>query len=149
MSSAFGDYLEHNVLRQTLCKTDSANMVATAVWISLHIGSLTDTGGGGGSGGSGNEVYVSGAYGRVSYEGSSNWTLTTSGTIVAKNTNAISFTANSSGSAYIVTDVGVWRHSSNVTSSDLIFHGTLSASTTVNLNDTFQFAASALTITIS
>lgn len=143
MSSAFSDYLEYTVLRQTMKLTDSGNLVATAIWIGLHQTNLTDTGGT-----SGTEVSTTGGYTRFTNT-AADWTLNTAGTILAKNNAAITFGVNSSGSAYTVTDVGIWRHSANSLSSDLMFRGTLSASVTVNLNDTFQFAASALTITLS
>ena len=143
MSSAFSDYLEYTVLRQTMKQTDSGNLVATAIWLGLHQTNLTDT-----AGTSGTEVSTTGGYTRFQST-AADWTVNTAGTILAKNAGALSFPINASGSAYVVTDVGIWRHSSNNLSSDLMFRGTLSASVTVNLNDTFQFAASALTITVS
>lgn len=143
MSSAFSDHLEYLVLRQTMKMTADIAITATAIWVGLHQTNLSDT-----AGTSGSEVATTGGYARLAST-AADWTVNTAGTIQAKNNLALTFGVNSSGSAYTVTDVGIWRHSSNILSSDLMFRGTLSAAVTVNLNDTFQFATSALTITVS
>lgn len=143
MASAFSDYIEYTIVRQMFKFTDSGNLVATAIWIGLHQTNLTDTGGV-----SGSEVSTTGGYTRMETT-AADWTVNTAGTILAKNVNAITFPVNASGSAYTVTDVGIWRHSSSNESSALYFRGTLSAAVTVNLNDSFNFAASAFSVTVS
>lgn len=134
--AAFSDYLEaaiiNSVLRNTAFPAEPAN-----VYISLHTSATTDAGGG-------TEV-TGNAYARKA--------VSTTGQFAApgvggstSNSNEIAFAAASGGNWGTVTHFGIWDA---VTSGNLLFHGALTASKTVNDGDIFRFAAGALVITLA
>lgn len=103
------------------------------VYVSLHTATLNDDG-------TGTEVSGSAyARGTVAIAG---WTVSSGGTIM--NASAINF-GTALASWGTITNVGIWNAASGGT---LLYAGTLTASAIVNINDTFQFAGSALKITL-
>jgi hypothetical protein len=148
----FSDYLEAAILNN--CLQGSAIAGLSTVWLSLHTADPTDAGTVG-------ELAAStaGGYARQSV-GSAVWAVATEsggGTTNAgyygyNSTATISFPqcsgtawADSSGTMRI-TAVGIWNHSSNVSSGNFLFGGLLSSARAVQIGDTFKFNAGDLQI---
>lgn len=144
--SAFSDYVE-NKLTDLLLRGQAFTAPAT-VYVSLHTSATTDAGGG-------TEV-SGGSYARVAITANlTNW----SGTQSAGSTTASSGTggASSNNGAITfptptanwgtVTHFGIWDASSG---GNLLIHGALTASKTINNGDPApSFAAAALSVTIA
>jgi hypothetical protein len=135
-TDAFSDFVEYTIL-QALFGGQSATALTLAggPWIGLHQATQTDTGGA-------SEVSTTAGYVRVQVA-TANWTINSSGTMLAKNNAAVTFAANT-GTAWVVTDLAFFNHSSNNGATNFMGRGPLSASVTINSGDTFQFAASAI-----
>lgn len=134
MAQGFSDVIENAILNGMFRGSAvSAYMPIGTVYVSLHTATLNDDG-------TGTEVTGTGyARATVAIAG---WDVAAGGTI--QNAAAISFgTAGASWGT--VTNVGVWNANSGGT---LLFSGTLTSSCIVNTNDTFQFAGSALKVTL-
>jgi hypothetical protein len=133
--SAFSDYMEDKVLNWSLRGT-SAGTAPANVYISLHTTATTDAGGG-------TEVTGS-AYARKAVSTTGGFNAPSGGSTA--NTAEIAFTAASGGNWGTVTHFGIWDAS---TSGNLLYHGPLTASKTVNDGDVFRFAAGALVVTVA
>ena len=135
------DYVEDQI-NQALFKGASctALTLTAGIYLGLYQVAPTDTGGG-------TEVSTTAGYARI-LTTAANWTVTTAGTITAKNASALLFAANT-GTAWIVTDVAFHNHLTATAFTNYLLRGALNSSVTINAGDQFQFAASAATITIS
>jgi hypothetical protein len=134
MAQGFSDAVE-DALLNGMFKGSAVTPYAPigTVYVSLHTATLNDDG-------TGTEVSGS-AYARKQVT-AAGWTVSSGGTIM--NASAIDFgTAGASWGT--ITNVGIWNAS---TSGTLLFAGTLTAQAIVNINDTFQFAGSALKVTL-
>lgn len=134
MAQGFSDAVE-NALLNGMFRGSAVTPYAPigTVWVSLHTATLNDDG-------TGTEVTGTG-YARqpVAVAG---WDAASGGTI--QNAAVINFgTAGANWGT--VTNIGLWN---GLTTGTLLFAGTLTASCIVNQNDTFQFAGSALKITL-
>lgn len=134
MAQGFSDVLENAILNGMFRGSAFTPYAPIGtVYVSLHTATLNDDG-------TGTEVSGS-AYARATVVAAS-WDVAAGGTI--QNAAAISFgTAGASWGT--ITNVGIWNAA---TSGTLLYAGTLTASAIVNINDTFQFAGSALKITL-
>lgn len=134
MAQGFSDVLENAILN-SMFRGSAFTPYAPigTVYVSLHTATLNDDG-------TGTEVTGTGyARGTVVIAG---WDVATGGTI--QNASAINF--GTAGADWgTVTNVGIWNAASSGT---LLYAGTLTASAIVNQNDTFQFAGSALKVTL-
>lgn len=129
--SALSDYSEKLIL-DWLMTTGSATR-PTAWYIGLFTAAPSDSGGG-------TEVSGSG-YSRQSVT----FAAATSPGGTTDNTGSVSFTA-SGGDWGSITHIGIFDAS---TSGNLLWHGSLSSSKTVNDGDTLQFAAGAVDLTLA
>jgi len=130
--SAMGDYLENAVINHFLRNT-SISTPATNVWVALYTSATTDTGGG-------TEV-TGGSYARQRVQGTGAWDAPSNG--ATQNTGAITFTTATANWG-TVSHVAV---RGGAAGSNLLYHGALTSSKTVNNGDTFRFNAGALDIT--
>ena len=126
----FSDFLEEELLDHVLNGLTWAS--PASVWIGLYTAVPSDAGGG-------TEVSGTG-YARIQMTGG--WTVTVN---VADNTAIIDFGTAGAGGWGTIGWVGIFDA---VTGGNLLFWGALSATKTVNDGDSFQFAASALTVTL-
>lgn len=129
--SALSDYSEKLIL-DWLMTTGSATR-PTAWYIGLFTAAPSDSGGG-------TEVSGNG-YSRQSVT----FAAATSPGGTTDNTGSVSFTA-SGGNWGSITHIGIFDAS---TSGNLLWHGSLSSSKTVNDGDTLQFAAGAVDLTLA
>lgn len=129
--SALSDHAE-NLLLNWLMTTGTATR-PTSWYVALYTAAPSDAGGG-------TEVSGSG-YTRQSVS----WDTATGTGGTTDNSGAVSFTA-SGGSFGTVTHIGIFDAS---TGGNLLWHGALSASKTVNDGDTLQFAAGDIDLTIA
>lgn len=126
--SAASDYVE-NLALKWLLTTDSATR-PTAWYIGLHTADPTDAG-------TGTEV-SGGSYAREAVS----FTVTND---TASNSATVTFTAATANWGTI-THVGVWDASS---SGNLLFHGAVTTSKTIETGDTFQISSGNLDITLA
>jgi hypothetical protein len=134
MAQGFSDVLENAILNGMFKGSAFAAYAPIGtVYVSLHTATLNDDG-------TGTEVTGTGYYrGTVVAAG---WDVATGGTI--QNASAINF--GTAGAAWgTITNVGIWNAASAGT---MLYAGTLTASAIVNINDTFQFAGSALKVAL-
>ena len=129
--SALSNYAE-KLLLDWMMTTGSATR-PTAWYVALYTSGPDDTGGG-------TEVSGSG-YSRQS----ATFDAATSGAGTTSNSGTVSFTA-SGGNWGSITHIGIFDAS---TSGNLLWHGALTASKTVNDGDTLQFAAGAIDLTLA
>lgn len=129
--SALSDHAE-NLLLNWLMTTGTATR-PTSWHVALYTAAPSDSGGG-------TEVSGSG-YARQSVS----WDTATGTGGTTDNSGSVSFTA-SGGSFGTVTHIGIFDAS---TGGNLLWHGALSASKTVNDGDTLQFAAGDIDLTIA
>lgn len=136
--SAMSDYLENEFVKH-IFRTGSFSKPST-LYISLHTTATTDAGGG-------TEVSGNG-YSRASVTvGDSNWDATSGTDGKTANTNTITFPAPSGGNWGTITHFAVWDAS---TSGNMLLHGALQASKTINDGDPApKFNAGAFTTTIA
>jgi hypothetical protein len=143
--AAMSDYLENKIIDYIFRGTTTA-FNPTTVYVGLHTGTTTDAGGG-------TEV-SGGAYARIQVgPADASWTNTAGG-VGAVNSGTGGLTDNAaditfvtaSASWGIVTHVGIWDA---VTGGNLLFHGALTASKTVDNGDTFKFTLGDLDITLA
>ena len=127
--SAASNATETLVLKYTL--TTDAVTRPTAWYVGLHTQDVTDAG-------TGTEV-TGNAYARTA----ATFTVTND---QATNSGSITFPTASGGNWGTITHIGIW---SATTAGTLYYHGALTASKVCNDGDTFQIAASALTITLA
>ena len=129
------DYLEAQVLN-VIFRTQVAWKPA-AIYFALFTAAPSDSGGG-------TEV-TGGSYARTQVtQADANWNAPTTGGLT-DNVNAITFpTATASWGT--VTHVGIFDAS---TAGNLLFHGALASSKVVDTDDTFQFAAGDMDITLA
>ena len=133
--SATSNWLEEHLLDHNL----NANALAVAitqasVWVSLHDADTTDVT----STALATEISV-GQYARVQM--TAGWTIAAAaGVTTAKNTGAITFPTQTSN-PYTPTHFGVFNAS---TSGQLLYHGSVSPSNPVGINDTPSFAATSI-----
>jgi hypothetical protein len=126
--SAASDYVE-NLALEWLLTSNSATR-PTAWYIGLHTADPTDAG-------TGTEV-SGGSYARESVA----FTVTND---TASNSATVTFTAATANWGTI-THVGVWDASS---SGNLLFHGAVTTSKTIETGDTFQISSGNLDITLA
>lgn len=133
--AAMSDYLEAQVLN-VIFRTQVAWKPA-AIYFALFTAAPSDSGGG-------TEV-TGGSYARTQVtQADANWNAPTTGGLT-DNVNAITFpTATASWGT--VTHVGIFDAS---TAGNLLFHGALASSKVVDTDDTFQFAAGDMDITLA
>ena len=130
--TAMGDYLENAIINHFLRNTSQATP-ATNVWVALYTSTTTDTGGG-------TEV-TGGSYARQRTQGTGAWDAPSNG--ATSNTAQILFptaTANWGTVSHVAIRGGA-------AGSNLLYHGPLASSKTVNNGDTFKFNAGALDVT--
>lgn len=125
--SAFSNYLENKILLHVLDNTSYTS--PTTVYLGLHTADPTDAG-------TGTEV-SGGSYARQSVA----FTVTDN---AATNDSAIEF-PTATGSWGTVGWVGIWD---NLTSGNLLFHGSLTNSKTIASGDVFRVPAGDLDITL-
>lgn len=129
--AALSDYSE-KLLLDWMMTTGSATR-PTAWYVGLFTAAPSDSGGG-------TEVSGNG-YSRQS----ATFAAATSPGGTTDNTGSVSFTA-SGGNWGSITHIGIFDAS---TSGNLLWHGSLSSSKTVNDGDTLQFAAGAIDLTLA
>ena len=127
--SAASDYTE-NLALEYLLTTETVTR-PTAWYIGLHTADVTDAG-------TGTEVSGNG-YARKA----ATFTVTTD---TASNSATITFDAASGGNWGTITHIGVWDASS---SGNLLFHGAVTTSKTIEDGDTFQISSGNLDITLA
>lgn len=134
MAQGFGDSVENAILNGMFKGSAvAAYMPIGTVYVSLHTATLNDDG-------TGTEVSGS-AYARATVTAAS-WDVAAGGTIQ----NAVAISFGTAGASWgTITNVGIWNAASGGT---LLYSGTLTAQAIVNTNDTFQFAGSALKVTL-
>jgi hypothetical protein len=125
--SAFSNYLENKILLHVLDNT--AYTSPTTVYLGLHTADPTDAG-------SGTEV-SGGSYARQSVA----FTVTDN---AATNDSAIEF-PTATGTWGTIGWVAVWD---NLTSGNMLFHGSLTSSKTIASGDVFRVPAGDLDITL-
>lgn len=130
--AAFADYLETEIIDHVFRNTAIFSAPAN-VYVALYTSATSDAGGG-------TEV-SGGSYARVAVSTSSGWTGTGGATDNAADVDFGTATANWG----TVTHVGVRDASSG---GNLLFHGALTASKTVNSGDSFKFVAGDLDISL-
>ena len=144
MSKA-SDYLENKIIDHIF--RGRSFTAPAALYVSLHTADPTDAAGG---------AEVSGNnYSRAQLNPSdTNWAATQGGTPAAassgtggqtSNKGTITF-ATPSGSWGLVTHFGIWDAS---TSGNLLVHGALTVSKTINASDAVTFPVDALTVTLA
>ena len=131
--AAMSDYLEQKILETVL--NNAAFPSISATYVSLHTADVTDAG-------TGTEV-SGGSYARVDCGSFTSMTGITDGQ--TENTAEIAF-AQASASWGTVTHIGLWDASSG---GNLLLHGALTASKTVDSGDTFKIAAGDLIVTLA
>jgi len=129
--AAASNATETLVLKYTLT-TDGTITRPTAWYVGLHTADVTDAG-------TGTEV-TGNAYARVG-----SVAFTVSGD-TATNSASITFPTASGGNWGTISHIGIWSASTGGT---LYYHGQLTANKICNDGDTFQIAATALTITLA
>lgn len=144
MSKA-SDYLENKIIDHIF--RGRSFTAPAALYVSLHTADPTDTAGG---------AEVSGNnYSRAQLNPSdTNWAATQGGTPAAASSGTGGQTSNKatitfatpSGSWGLVTHFGIWDAS---TSGNLLVHGALTVSKTINTNDAVSFPADSLTVTVA
>lgn len=135
--SKMSDYTEGN-LRAGLFRT-AAFTKPTALWVSLHTGTVTDAGGGA-------EV-SGGSYVRVQRDPlDANWTAASATDGLTDNAAAITFPSPTANWG-VVTDFGIWDAA---TAGNLICYGVLTTPKTINSGDAApSFATGALDVTFA
>ncbi len=129
---AMSDFLEDTILEMVL--NSVAYSEPASVYIALFTAAPSDSGGG-------TEV-TGGSYARVQVTAG----FTVSGVATrGGNTSAITF-PTATANWGVVTHVGLFDASSG---GNLLFHGALTSSRTVESGDTFEFAADALGVTLT
>jgi hypothetical protein len=127
--SAASDYTE-NLALEYLLTTDSVTR-PTAWYIGLHTADVTDAG-------TGTEVSGNG-YARKTVA----FSVTND---TASNSATVTFDAASGGNWGTITHIGVWDA---LTTGNLLFHGAVTTSKTIEDGDTFQISAGNLDITLA
>ena len=127
--SAASDYTE-NLALEYLLTTETVTR-PTAWYIGLHTADVTDAG-------TGTEVSGNG-YARKA----ATFTVTTD---TASNSATITFDAASGGNWGTITHIGVWDA---LTTGNLLFHGAVTTSKTIEDGDTFQISSGNLDITLA
>ncbi len=127
--SAASDYTE-NLALEYLLTTDSVTR-PTAWYIGLHTADVTDAG-------TGTEVSGNG-YARKTVA----FSVTND---TASNSATVTFDAASGGNWGTITHIGVWDA---LASGNLLFHGAVTTSKTIEDGDTFQISAGNLDITLA
>ncbi len=128
--SALTDYTEAKILNRILNAQDTGNWALLPnLWVSLHTAATADDG-------TGTEV-TGGSYARVS-TAPADWTIVATGT--ATNANDIDFPAATASWGSIV-NIAVWD---DPTAGNMLFHGALSESRTVNSGSQAKFLAGEL-----
>lgn len=127
--SAASDYTE-NLALEYLLTTDSVTR-PTAWYIGLHTADVTDAG-------TGTEVSGNG-YARKTVA----FSVTND---TASNSATVTFDAASGGNWGTITHIGVWDA---LSSGNLLFHGAVTTSKTIEDGDTFQISAGNLDITLA
>ena len=128
--SAASDYTE-NLALEYLLTTETNITRPTAWYIGLHTADVTDAG-------TGTEVSGN-AYARKA----ATFTVTTD---TASNGSTITFDAASGGDWGTITHIGVWDALSG---GNLLFHGAVTTSKTIEDGDTFQISSGNLDITLA
>ena len=133
--AAMSDYLEAQLLN-LIFRTQTA-WKPSAIYFALYTAAPSDSGGG-------TEV-TGGSYARVQVtQADANWNAPGTGGLT-DNVSAITFAAATANWG-TVTHVGIFDAS---TSGNLLFHGALTSSKTVNSGDTFRFSAGDMDITLA
>lgn len=138
--SALSDYLEAQILNHTLRGIAMATP-PTNVYVALFTAAPSDAGGG-------SELTGSG-YARVAVPGvAGSWSVPVAGAGASVCTNAviISFPTATANWAGPITHVGLFDAA---TGGNLLYHGALVSSKTVNSGDTLRFAASTISISLA
>ena len=133
------DYLEAALLNHIFRNT-AYTSPGTDVWIALYTTATTDTGGG-------TEVTDTGAYVRILVQGTGAWD-DPAGAGATANTGAISFT-QATATWGTVTHTAVIDSCSDTGTDNMLMHGSLTSSKTVNNGDTFSFAAGDFDVTMA
>lgn len=144
--SAMSDYLENKLVDLTL--RGQAFTAPATLYVSLHTTATTDAGGGTEvSGGSYARVAVTASLANFAGTQSAGSTTASSGTGGAtSNNNTITFPSPTANWG-TVSHFGIWDAS---TAGNLLFHGALTTSKTINNGDAApSFAAAALAITFA
>lgn len=131
--SAKSDYLENKVLDHIFGNT--AYSVPATVYVALYTAAPNDAGGG-------TEVSGNGYSRAAVTNNTTNWPNASSGS--KSNGTAIQFSAASGGSWGTVTHFSLFDAAS---AGNMLYHGALTSSKTINDGDQAQFAAGTLTIT--
>lgn len=131
--AAMSDYLEQKIL-ETVLNNAAFPSIATT-YVSLHTADVTDAG-------TGTEV-SGGSYARVDCGAFTSMTAITDGQ--TENSAEIAF-VQASASWGVVTHIGLWDA---VSGGNLLLHGALTASKTVDSGDTFKIAAGDLIVTLA
>ena len=132
------DVLENLILNHMLRNT-AWTSPATEVWIALYTTATTDTGGG-------TEVTNTGAYVRERVQGTGAWDAPANG--ATANTGVIEFT-QATASWGTVTHTAVKDSCSSTGSNNHLMHGSMTSSKTINIGDTFSFAAGDYDVTMA
>lgn len=145
--SAMSDYLENKMVDLTL--RGQAFTAPVTLYFSLHTATTTDAGGGTEvTGGSYQRASVTASLANFAGTQAAASTTASSGTGgVTSNNGAITFPVAPSANWGLVTHWGVWDA---VTAGNLLFHGALTTSKTINNGDPApSFAAAALVLTFA
>lgn len=134
--AAMSDYLENQLILH-LFRTGSFTK-PTSLYIALFTSATSDAGGG-------TEVTATGYSRQALNPLDANWAATSGTNGQTSNVSAINFGTWSSGPT-TVTHVAIMDASS---SGNMLFHGALTASKTVNSGDSFSIPASSLTVTLA
>ena len=129
--AAASDFLENKILDHVLSNT--AYTSPTTVYVALHTADPTDAG-------TGAEVSTSGtAYARqsASFGAASSGSASTDATITFP---------TATGNYGTVTHIGIWDASS---AGNLLFHGAVTTSKTIETGDQFQISSGNLTVTMA
>jgi hypothetical protein len=137
----FSDYLEQAILNN--CFAAGAIAGVSTVYLSLHSVDPTDAGTAG-------ELIASSAGSYARAAATCNTTFFTTGYYIANNTG-ISFpqctsSGTNAGGWGNVGWVGVWNHSSNISSGNFLYGAALSSTRSIGLGDVFKFNAGDLQI---
>ena len=127
--SAASDYLENELLDHVL--SNAAYTSPTTVYVGLHTADVTDAG-------TGTEV-SGGSYARESAS-----FATASGGSASTNADITFTTATATWGT--ITHVAIWDA---VTGGNVLFHGAVTTSKTIESGDTFQISSGNLTITLA
>lgn len=134
--TAFSDYFEAAILNWF--RGTSFPAATGSVWCSLHTAATNDAGGG---------TEVSGnAYARDEVTKATGSWGAPSATGIITNSNEIAFAAATPSGWGTVTHGALWDAS---TTGNMIMHGALTASKTINTDDVFRYPVGALSITVA